>query len=53
MGGGPPKQPQFVLRQVENLRKMEKLLEGIVGQKQTEVTLLQEKLIRLKHGGGS
>lgn len=53
MGGGPPKQPQFVLRQAHNLEKLREMLEGVVSQKQTELGQLQEKLIKLKHGGGS
>ena len=52
MGGGPPKSPKFVLQQVNNLRQIQEMLEGVVNQKQSEVERLQEQLIRLKHGGG-
>ena len=53
MGGGPPKHPQFVLKQVNNLKQIQAMLEGIVGKKQAEIGQLQEQLLRLKHGGGS
>lgn len=53
MGGGGPKTPQFALRMAANLTKVSQLLEGAVGQKQAESRLLEEKLIRLKYGGGS
>lgn len=53
MGGGAPKHPKFVLDQVKNLQTLQKMLEGIVDQKQAEIAGLQEKLLRLKHGGGS
>lgn len=53
MGGGPPRHPQFVLRQVQSLEKLRELVEGIVAQKEAEVGTLQEKLLRLRHGGGS
>lgn len=52
MGGGAPKQPKFVQEQAANMVKLRDLLEGILGQKQAEVVSLQEKLLRLKHGGG-
>lgn len=53
MGGHATKPPQFLLDQAGNLTKLRDLLEGMVGQKQLEVQSLQEKLLRLKHGGGS
>ena len=53
MGGGAPRHPAFVLRMANNASKLKKLLEEQVGQKQGEVRLLEEKLIRLKYGGGS
>lgn len=53
MGGGPPKHPQFVLKQVANLKHIQAMLEGVVGKKQAERGQLQEQLLRLKHGGGS
>jgi len=53
MGGGGPRTPQFALRMAANLTKVSQLLEGVVGQKQAETRLLEEKLIRLKYGGGS
>jgi hypothetical protein len=53
MGGGEPKSPAFANRIAENLKKMNELLEQAVEGKQGEVRLLQEKLARLKHGGGS
>lgn len=52
MGGGAPRQPKFVQEQAANLVKLRDLLEGILGQKQAEVMSMQEKLLRLKHGGG-
>jgi len=52
MGGGPARQPQFVIQQAENLGKLKELLEGVVGQKRAEIMSLQEKLLRLKYGGG-
>jgi len=53
VGGGEPKTPQFALRLAGNLEELKGLLEGAVGAKQGEIRLLEEKLIRLKHGGGS
>ena len=53
MGGGEPRHPAFVLRMAGNATKLKELLEAQVGQKQAEVRLLQEKLARLKYGGGS
>lgn len=53
MGGGPPQHPKFVLHQVENLTKIRRMLEEVVGQKQSEIMDMREKLARLKHGGGS
>lgn len=53
MGGGGPRRPQAILRIASSLKKVNALLESSVAQKQGEITLLQEKLLRLKHGGGS
>ncbi len=53
MGGGGPKTPQFALRMAASLTKVSQLLEGAVGEKQAETRLLDEKLLRLKYGGGS
>lgn len=52
MGGGEPKHPAFILRMANNATKLKELLEAQVGQKQAEIRLLQEKLIRAKFGGG-
>ena len=53
MGGGGPKSPRFALRLAGDLQKVKALFEGILVEKQAEVGLLEERLIRLKHGGGS
>ena len=52
MGGGPPMQPKFMTEQVAHLEKLRDLLTGVLGQKQAEIRAMQEKLLRLKHGGG-
>ena len=52
MGGGSPRQPKFMQEQAANMVKLRDLLEGVLAQKQAEVISLQEKLLRLKHGGG-
>jgi len=53
MGGGDARQPQFALSLADNLKKLTGILEGVVEDRQTEMRLLQEKLLRLKYGGGS
>lgn len=53
MGGGSPRHPAFVLRMAGNAQKLKSMLEQQVGLKQAEIQTLQEKLIRLKYGGGS
>ena len=53
MGGGGPKQPEFMLRQANNLKTLSGLLEQAVASKQGEIRTLDEKLQRLLHGGGS
>jgi hypothetical protein len=53
MGGHGPQTPQFALRLATNLKKVNELLEGAVAQKQAEVRSLEEKLLRLRFGGGS
>jgi len=53
MGGGEPQRPQFMQAQADNLIKLRDMLQATVGQKQAEIQSLQEKLHRLKHGGGS
>lgn len=52
-GGGKPKTPAFVSQQVGNLTKLRDLLEKVSEGKQQEVLRLQERLHRLKYGGGS
>jgi len=53
MGGHGPQTPRFALKMAGDLQKMKGLLEAAVGEKQAEVGLLEEKLLRLKYGGGS
>lgn len=53
MGGGDPQSPQFAIRLATSLTKIKSLLEMAVGDKQGEIQQLEEKLLRLKHGGGS
>lgn len=52
MGGGSPQQVRFLQEQVGNLQQLKKVLEDLLAQKQIEKMSLQEKLLRLKHGGG-
>ena len=52
LGGGGPRQPQFVQDQAAKLIQLRGMLEAFIEQQQREVQSLQEKLIRLKHGGG-
>ena len=52
MGGGSPRQPKFMQEQAAHMAKLRDLLERVLAQKQAEVVSLQEKLLRLKHGGG-
>jgi len=49
---GPRPEPEFVRRQKEALRKVEAILEAQLARDQATVAELQEKLNRLKHGGG-
>ena len=53
MGGGEPRTPEFARRLLESLTKMREALEQAVDEKQGEVRDLEEKLVQLKHGGGS
>ena len=53
MGGMIARQPRFALSLAGNLKKLTTVLEGVVADKQGEVRVLDEKLIRLKYGGGS
>jgi hypothetical protein len=53
MGGGGPRTPKFALRLAHNLARVRGVLESAVEAKQSEVQSLEEKLLRLKHGGGS
>lgn len=53
MGGGDPQHPAFVLRMATHASKLKQHMEQQVGVKQAEIRLLQEKLIRLKFGGGN
>lgn len=49
---GPRRDPAFVTRQKELLRKVSALLEEQIRQDHAAVAELQEKVSRLKHGGG-
>jgi len=49
---GPRPEPAFVGRQKELLRRVAALLEQQVRQDHATVAELQEKVNRLKHGGG-
>jgi len=53
MGGGEPQTPEFARSIAGKLQKMNDLLGQALAGKQAEVRLLQEKLARLKYGGGS
>jgi len=53
MGNLIARQPRFALRLAGNLQKLTAMLEGVVADKQGESRLLEEKLARLKFGGGS
>jgi len=45
-------EPEFVRRQKDVLRKLEAVLEAQIARDQATVAELQEKVNRLKHGGG-
>lgn len=49
---GPRGDPPFVTRQKELLRKLSLLLEDQIRRDHATVAELQEKVNRLKHGGG-
>lgn len=49
---GPRREPAFVSRQKEMLRKLAALVEEQIRQDHATVAELQEKVNRLKHGGG-
>ena len=49
---GPRREPAFVGRQKEMLRKLASLVEEQVRRDHATVAELQEKVNRLKHGGG-
>lgn len=53
IGGMATRQPRFALSLAGNLKKLTAILEGVVVDKQGEVRALEEKLLRLKFGGGS
>jgi len=53
MGGTTAQHPKFALDMAGNMKKLAVMLEAVVGDKQGEVRLLEEKLVRLKFGGGS
>lgn len=53
MGDMTTRQPRFALELAGNLSKLTAMLEGVVAGKQAEVRILEEKLLRLKFGGGS
>jgi len=53
LGGHGPKTPGFALRLAGNLTKLNALLEVAVQEKEAEVRVLEEKIIRLRFGGGS
>jgi len=53
MGDMVARQPAFALRMAGNLKKLTALLDCVVVDKQAEVRVLEEKLLRLKFGGGS
>ena len=53
MGGKIARQPRFALSIAGNLGKLTAMLEGVVADKQGEMRVLEEKLVRLKFGGGS
>ena len=52
MGGGEERTPQFATKLAGHMTQLRDMLEGMVSQKQDEKTVLEEKLARLKHGGG-
>jgi hypothetical protein len=49
---GPRREPAFVGRQKEMLRKLASLVEEQIRREHATVSELQEKVNRLKHGGG-
>lgn len=49
---GPRREPAFVGRQKELLRKLSSLVEEQIRRDHATVAELQEKVNRLKHGGG-
>lgn len=49
---GPRREPAFVGRQKELLRKLSSLIEEQIRRDQATVAELHEKVNRLKHGGG-
>lgn len=49
---GPRREPAFVGRQKELLRKLSTLVEEQIRRDHATVAELQEKVNRLKHGGG-
>ena len=53
MGDMITRQPRFALSLAGNLKRLSAMLEGMVVDKQGEVRVLEEKLLRLKFGGGS
>lgn len=52
MGAAEKRVPDFAQRLAGNLTQVRDLLQGLVDQKQEEIRILEEKLLRLKHGGG-
>ena len=53
LGGHGPKTPGFALRLSSNLTKLNAVLGAAMREKEAEVRLLEEKLLRLRLGGGS